>query len=262
MGGGMMGGMGGGPGGFLQNPEFANLLELTPEQTTELQRIFTEAGTEMRMQMQAVMQAGGAPPNFEEMRRRGEQFVEGIQEMADQILRPEQRTKSREVMFQLSGGLNSPMLGIPTMQILNLTDAQKEQVRKALTERDEAFGTAMQGFDFRNATPEERESFREKFRTEMEARAGKLTEKITSLLTAEQRAKAEKLTAEAPALRERLGMPAPGERPRREQQRGSGERDPGVYVPGEGSWRPGQGAPDRAPQPQLQRRGGFPRGEE
>ena len=256
------GGFGGGPGGFgmgpgggfVQNPEFAKMLELTPEQTKDIEKVFEDSRREIQEQMRQT--PPGAPPNFDEMRQRMERFMDGIQTKTDQILKPEQQMKSREMMFQLAGGLESPMLGVRTLETLNLTDAQKEQVRKVLAERDEALRA---GFNFRDATPEERE----KFRTDMEARNKKLSEQITALLTPEQKAKAEKLTAEAPALREKLGMPAPGQQ--RGQQRGQGgPGGQGGYTPGADSWRPGQGAPPGGAAPQTPpsgqpRRGGFPR---
>ena len=214
MGGGMMmGGPGGGMGGMLQNPELTKLLELSPEQTNSLQRVFTEARTEIQEQMRTRMQAGGPPPNPNEMRQEMEKFMDGIQVKTDQILRPEQRTKAREVGFQLTGGLESPMLAMNTrtLDVLNLTTDQKENIRATLAKRTEESMALMEemrqdpNFDFRN--PETQA----KIRAANEELSKKYADQIKVLLTAEQRATAERLTAAAPALREKLGIPAPGQ---------------------------------------------------
>jgi len=236
-GGGMMGG---GVGMVLQNPEFAKMLELTSDQTTRLQNVMRELGEERRV----AMQQGGAPPSPEQMRQRMEQFMDSAQAKFDQVLNAQQRTKAREVMFQVSGGLTSPMVSDRMLQVLELTDAQKEQVRKITNARFEENRTAMQGgFDFRNASQEERE----KFRADMEARNKKFADQITALLTPEQKAKAEKLTADAPALREKLGLPEPGQGggQRQRPQGGGGQGPAGGYVPGAGAWQPGQPPPTR-----------------
>lgn len=236
--------MGGGIGMVLQNPEFAKMLELTPEQATRLQDIMRETSEERRRQMQE-MQQGGAPPNPEQMRQRMEQSVEATQTKFDQVLNPLQRTKSREILFQLSGGLNSPMLNDRMLQVLELTDAQKEQVRKIISDRNEENRAAFQGgFNFRDASQEERD----KFRADMETRNKKFADQITAILTPGQKEKAEKLTAEAPALREKLGLPEPGQgNTQRQRPQGGGGQSPagGGYIPGANSWQPGQPPPTR-----------------
>jgi len=257
----MMGGPGGmgmgGPGAFFRNPEFIKMLELTPAQTEEIQEVIQSSMEELRTQMQDRVQRNpGTPPNPAEMRQR----FEGMQDKITGVLKPAQQTKAWELAFQLTGGLDSPVLNDRTLETLDLTADQKEKVRKLVAERDAEFGTVMQGFDWRGATPEQRE----KFRSDNEGRTKKYTDQIKALLTAEQKGKAEKLSTDAPALREKLGMPAPGQMGQRRGQQG-GQSGSQPYTPGANSWRPGQevpGAADTAPSPQRTRqRGGFPRGE-
>ena len=195
---------------------------------------------------------------MEEMERRMETGRNEIQEKVDRVLRPEQRTKLNDVTFQLSGGLEAPRTGIQTLATLDLTDAQKEQVRKFMQERTEAMARLRENMgeiDWRN--PEEQA----RARSAMEGPSTRFAEQVKGILTPEQRAKAEKLTAEAPALRERLRVPAPGQ-PRGPQQ-GQGRQQPpgGGFVPGQGAWRPGQDTPNPPPRPdgQPQPRRGFPR---
>jgi len=267
----MMGGPGGGIGQLgqlIQNPEFAKLLELTPQQTTDLQRVTSEAGEAIRTKTQEAMrpQQDGGPPSPEAMRQNMDKIrqlvEEGIDEASaklDQVLQPAQRTKFRETTFQTLGGLDSPMLNDRMLAVVDLTDAQKEQIRKITEERNAAMMADIQNINWRDREAMERS------RVATEERNKKFADQIKALLTPEQKAKAEKLTAEAPALREKLGIPAPG--PRGQQgpgQRGGQPPAPGGgFVPGSNAWRPGQdtpGAPPAAP-PGGRQRGGFPRGE-
>ena len=250
--GGFGGGFGMGPGGpaaMFQNPEFAKELGLTPAQTESLRNVMTEVGNDIRTQMEQ-MRAAGTPPNPDEMRKRMEQFIDGAQAKVNQVLKPEQQTKMREVTFQLTGGMNSPMMGVRTLETLNLTDAQKDQIRKITEERDAARFAAMQGVDFRNMTPEQRD----KMFADGQTRDKKFTDQITALLTPEQKAKAEKLTTDAPELRKKLGIPEPGQFG---QQRGQQGGPRGPQGPGADSWQPGQAMPNSPPQPN--RPGNFPR---
>ena len=263
-GGGMMGGAGFNPGTILQNEEFVKMLELTPAQRTELPTVMQTA---VQGAMQKLRDDGllapptpGEAPNPTEMLRRMEliqnTFQDAVQEGSRKVLNPAQQTKAQETMFQLSGGLESPMLNERGLDFVNLSDEQKEQIRKIAQERNAENLRVMQGFfdgtrDPRNMSQEDRE----KIRTEAEARNKQFSEKITALLTPEQRAKAQKLTEEAPAVREKLGIPAPGQPGQRVGQQRGGQQQ--GFVPGEGSWRPGQGgnAPNRGEEP---RRGNFP----
>jgi len=254
-------GMGmGGPGmgevlRVVQNPEFLKMMEITPEQFTAIQSGVMEAMQRMRETMPPPQP--GEMPNPNQMRQRMDQMVDTIQAEVDKVLKPEQRTKLREVAFQLTGGLNALNMpfggGVRALETLDLTPAQKEQVRATMEKRDAEIQAARQGFNFSEATPEERE----KIRAEMEALNKKYADQVTDLLTPEQKAKAENLTKEAPAIRETLGLPAPGSRP----QRGPGgpAGPAGGYTPGADSWRPGQAAPTAAPPAGERRRGGFPR---
>ena len=261
-----MGGPGGGMGGVgavFQNQEaFARELGLTPQQATELQGIMRESMETFRTQFQnAPRPEPGADPEAmrqfgETMRQRMESGMNEVQARVDQVLRPEQRTKLRETSFQLAGGLDSPMLGTPMgermLETLDLTDSQKEQVRKLVEERN----AAMRNFGEVNWRDQ---AERERFQADMAARGARFAEQVKAILTPEQRAKADRLTAEAPALRERLGVPAPGQPRGQQGQQGRQQAPGGGFVPGQGSWRPGQDVPD-APPPSP-RRGNFPRGE-
>lgn len=249
----------GGMGNFLQNPEFAKMLDLTSEQTDALQKIAQDIGEEIRTTIGG-FQGTETMPNFNEIGQAIGKITGGAQEKINGVLKPEQRTKASEMAFQLTGGLDSPMVGMmgnfQTLDALALTDAQKEQLTKLLEERNAANLAAIQDVDIRGMSQAEREAFR----TEREAANAKYAEQIKGVLTDEQKAKAEKLTAGAAELRDKLGMTAPGQQGQAGQQRGmqQGNRQPaGPYSPREGSWTPGQGTNAGPQQPPQE--GNFPR---
>ena len=285
----------GGPGplggivGLLQNPELARELSreigLLPEQVTELREIMRESRDLLRPP--AIPFNPGPPTNqrgpgqgsqtqtfpprtdsgemrrrMEEGRQRIEAGIDAVQEKLDRVLKPEQQEKLRNIAFQLSGGLESPMLGLPqgdrALAALDLTETQKEQFRKLVEERRINF----EGYNLRSA-----EDLR-RLRANTEANNTRFVEQVKGFLTPEQKAKAEQLTDETPELRKRLGMSAlgPGQ-PRGQPPPGwqsggwqSGGPPPGGnYTPGQDAWRPGQTPPPPGSRPQQ--RQGFPRGE-
>ena len=247
--------MGGGPGAIWNNEALAEMLELTPAQREELPRAIREA-------MQNFQQSGaGVPQGPQAWMQRMEQSMDAVQAQINRILNPQQQVKAREAMFQLQGGLESPLLNARALGAVNITDAQKEQINAIVEARNAENQTAMEGMmrsgqDFRSMSQEERD----RLRTEGEARNKKYADQISAVLTPEQRAKAEQLTAGVPALRERLGIAAPGQPQQRgQQQRGEGGRG-SESVPGAGSWRPGQPMPESPGRQGGQRTGGgFPR---
>ena len=235
---------------------FSDMLELTMEQANDLQEVmealdpFSPPG-----QVHPIWLNGGI--NY--MRTR-----------LGQVLTPEQQLQHMEISFQASGGLDSRHLNDQLLDVVNLTDAQKDQIRKLRAER-EAEGIAArnergvgQPFDWQNATQEERDKYvaaqgadQMANREVDEARDKRFAEQIKAVLTVEQRAKAEKLTAEAPALVERfMGKKQDVQQQGRLQQN---ERTPAyIYVPGTGSWRPGDPLPVQIREERPSR---FPRGE-
>ena len=278
-------GMGpGGPGGvvgLLQNPELARELArelgLTPEQTSELRGIMRESANILQPEPMIVrpdpntirgnpqtgpirMTPEEVRQRIEEGRQRMEAGIDAVQEKVDRVLKPEQREKLRDVAFQLSGGLESPALGMPmglrVLETLTLTDEQKEQFRKLVEERNTAMREMMERFEREIRTAAGQARVREE--------SGRITEQfveqIKGILTPEQTAKVEKLTAETPALRARLRMPEPGGGGR-QLQPGGPPPPPGGYVPGQDAWRPGQAPPPPQVPRQPPRGGGFPRGE-
>ncbi|MDR3183038.1 MAG: Spy/CpxP family protein refolding chaperone [Planctomycetaceae bacterium] len=262
----------GGPGGqnnpignIWQNDALKAELKLTDEQVAQLKKLSDELRPQRQPQRSGSREQAGpggnnqppAPPSREDFEKRMDDF----QAKVNQILTPEQQAKSKVLLFQGFGGLDSPFLGARTLNALNLTDEQKAKIKAIEEQRGEKMRTVFQGF--RDLSQEERD----KRRAELEASGKTFTEQIKAVLTPEQKAKGEQWTAEGKSVREKLGLPEPGQRNDRNrgEARGDGERRRGgsEYRPGAGSWQPGQGAQGQAAQgeqgDQPKRR--FPRSE-
>lgn len=259
-------GPGMGIGFMLQNDQIKERLSLTDEQSESLKKL----SDEMREQRGRLFrgrqgQGPGQGPGrgerpsldeMEKMRKEMENQQEKMNQKINAILTPEQQGKYKELLFQMGGGLDSPFLNSRMLETVNLTEEQKAKIKAIEEERGKEFRESMEQRgtrpDIRGMSEEERRAHFEKMRAEGESLRKKYSEKIQSVLTPEQKEKAQKLTEEGKDL-----MP---------QRRGPGgprgERGPegGEYRPGADSWRPGQGA---------QRRGGdrparrtFPKSEE
>ena len=239
-GGGQMAGMGGmGIAMLMRNDEAQKMLEITAEQGNALRQIADDA----RQQMRPPQGQPGQAPDLAAMRQRADE----LQAKILQVLKPAQQVKARELVFQVSNGLDAPVLDERMLDVVTLTDDQKAKIRQIAEARAAAASAAREGFDFRNASQEERE----KRMAEGEARNKKFNDEIKALLTADQKAKAEKLTAEAAEVRTKLGIPQPGQRgagqgPGQGQGRqGQGGQGGGQgYTPGANAWQPGQAAPN------------------
>ena len=191
---------------LLAYPGFVKVLEITPQQMTDLQKI-REKRTVIQYQIFGVPRNGSLPQRgkgrTEEEVQRLEMLEIKMLANVDEMLTPAQRTKLRDITFQLAGGWDSLVLHERMLEALNTTDAQKTQIQKLLKERD-AETKVIQ--DNLAASSHNREAY-EKRAAESATVRVKYAEQIKSLLTAEQKAKAEKLTAEIPILREKMGLP-------------------------------------------------------
>ena len=199
-----------------------------------------------------------------------------MQTKLNQVLTPEQQLKLVEISFQAAGGLDSRHLDDQLLDVVNLTDAQKDQIRKITAEREAETRLAMQQrgagqpFDWQNATQEERDKYiaiqiadQKANRATDEARFKKYAEQMKAVLTIEQKTKAEKLTADAPALVAQLLRKKQDVSEQVQDQRGQQGQNRQVpqvpvYVPHSGSWQPGDPIPEGYRQ-QRQEGGRFPR---
>lgn len=171
------------------------------------------------------------PPDFTQMREQMQKMQEESRKVIESVLTADQLTKYDVMVFQQSGGLDSPMINVNSLRALSLTDDQKAKIEAA----QEKVRAAMQGFDFRNASEEERNAQMEKMRAARE----EFQATLKSILTADQLAKAEELMNDVPEyLQQRRGGPG-----------GPGGRQGG----GLDGWQPGQGP--RGENPNREQRG-------
>jgi len=242
-------------------PLLVELLELTPEQSDELEKIVWVSIQTFRTQMQEERQGTpGIPPIPSQMRERMERFVDAVQERIAPILKPEQRTKSEAIRFQMTettDDLNSPT-EFWAFDTLYLTSIQQEEIRSIMMDSDVESSGAM----------EESEQFRDYAESRAEEEfADRMAILLT--LTPEQEAPAEEFVTKGWIPRERIrererDVPVQVQLPPRPSQPRWRERTQEtlpVYVPGAGSWQPGQALPagiiPQVPPP----KGRFPRQE-
>ena len=135
------------------------------------------------------------------------------------VLNADQLAKFKEIYFQAANGFNAMQLDARLLGTVNLTDEQVKKINEIADKRSEENRAAMQGRQGGGAgfSPEERTAMRE--------RNSKYADQIKAVLTDEQKKKAEDLTAGAETLREKLGLPAPGQR-QQGQQGEQGQRRP------------------------------------
>jgi len=182
-----------------------------------------------------------------------------ITEFVNNSLSAERKEKVQKLAFQSLGGIDSPMISLDSMEVLNLSEDQKRKLRGTFDEMQKEREAQMEaGFSLveraialgGNMSPEDREKL-EQERRELEAQifatSKKLAERLRQHLTAEQLAQERQLLASRPAFLPRL--------PR--QMQGNTEST-GGYTPGANSWRPGQELPLQIQRPGLRR---FPRTE-
>jgi hypothetical protein len=177
--GGMMGGPMGGGLMLLSIPEVQQELKMTQPQIDKLQT----KQQELRQAMQEIFQGGGGPPSSPEER---EKIFARIRELQDKaladILDTRQQKRFRQLELQRQGP--AALARKDVADELKLTEAQRGQIQTIQQQAGEAMRGAMQGVDFQNMTPEDRQKLGAKMQ-EIQKAAG---DKITATLTAAQRA--------------------------------------------------------------------------
>ena len=187
-----------------------------------------------------------------------------ITEYFNNTLPKERRDNVQRLVFQTTGGLDSPIVSLNSMEVLGLSETQKGQMKVVFDEmRDERVAQMEKMLGIaekvvaaggpQNLSEEEREQLRkegEELRNQSFATARRLTERLRQYLTPEQLERERQLMASRPSFL----PPLPREFRRENQEETEGDG----LVPGPGAWQPGQNLPT-----QIQERRGsrFPRGE-
>jgi len=141
---------------------------------------------EMREAMREIFQSAGGPQNFQQMSaEEREKLFARVQEVQKKavadILDEKQQKRFRQLELQSMGPRALSRRDVA--EELKLTKEQQDKIRSIQQQALQEQQAAMQGVDFQNATPEDRQKFREK----MEGIAKATSDKITALLTEEQK---------------------------------------------------------------------------
>ena len=219
---------------FVWNPEIAGILDLTPEQREEIQKV-VQAYQAQGEQRRRISQGEEIGDENQPIIKSFEQSFAEIRDGINTALEPEQQTKYSEMTFQLAGGLGGISVNTQMLEhVVDLTPEQKEQISEIVKARNIAF-------------------------TNNPDIVKRHIDLVRVVLKSEQITRLEKLTAEIPALREQLKMPDPAQRPSASQAQVRPQpsiQQPSGYVPGSGSWQPGMPLPTAPPPVE---RGRFPR---
>jgi len=202
------------------------------------------------------------PEDQEKLQQDIARDLERFSTSVNQALPPERKAKMEKLTFQTIGGVNSPVITLDTLGVLNLSEDQKGKMQSIFNEmREERMAHFEAGLAMAervlaaggpgNLSPEERAEL-ERERIELENKmwttSEKLSERLRQNLTPEQLKLEQELMASRPDFLPGLPpqMRQGGRRAEREGRGGS------FYVPGAGSWRPGM--PMTAPSQETQRR--------
>lgn len=167
----MGGGFGGGVANLLRVPKVQQELNLTEEQKTKLQQAIE------KVYAQARQQPGGAR---EDMRARFQKLAQEVEKEVQSVLDEKQFLRLKQIELQVQGTMRS-LMDPDVAEALGLTDAQKDELRKAAEELRSQGGGLERGAS--------REQLMERFR-DLQT---KMEEKAKSILTPEQQKKLDEM---------------------------------------------------------------------
>ena len=232
----------------------------------------TEANSIQLLRVQMLMNAPKYADRFKTMTEADQQNIQQdldrdmgrITEALNNVLAPERKEKVQKLAFQTLGGLDSPIINLHSMEVLNLSEDQKKKMQSVFDEVREERVAQMESMlkmaekvvaigGPQNLSEEEREKLRkegDELRDQSFATAKKLADRLRQHLTSEQLELEKQLIASRPAFLPRL--------PRQMRQEEATTGDDNGYTPGANSWRPGQELPLQIKEPETRR---FPRTE-
>jgi hypothetical protein len=239
--------------------ELRTALGITENQKREIETF------QSAMQIQIVTKIPELMKRFNDSNENDQKTIQNdletdIQKFVDKInsiVTPEQQSKAKMLVFQATGGLNSPLLGKDTLDILNITGEQREKaeiiIEQAKAERKEKVEELMKIIEEqitknKELSKEEKDELRKKRQTlfnELIAIGKKTGDRLKAFLKKQQQQKAEDLIANAPDFLPKLPI---------------NNNSDSLYIPNADSWKPGQGVPDSEKDKRKNRKT-FPRKE-
>jgi Spy/CpxP family protein refolding chaperone len=193
-----MGMMGGSPaqlwGMLLRSEKVQKELELLDDQKTKLAEIGEKAAARMReafsgMQGLGDMSAEERQAKFAEMRKTAAAQAKELQKEIEGVLLPHQIDRLKQIALQLQGvrALNDPQV----QKALGLTADQVDKIRSLQQGEFEKMRSMMSGM--RDLSDQERREKMQEARKQMEEARKNTEEQIMGVLTADQKAKFDKL---------------------------------------------------------------------
>ncbi|HET6881720.1 MAG TPA: hypothetical protein VFI31_16270 [Pirellulales bacterium] len=180
-----MGGMFANPVGLLRAPEVQKELNLSEEQTKQVDEALADLNPGrggFNFQELQNLSDEDRQKRMEEMRKKGEEAMKAAEEKMNKILKPEQLTRLKQLALQRQGvmALTRPEVA----KDLGLTKEQQEKIREI-----QASTRPEGGRNFQDLSDEERQ----KLFAEMNERREKAQTEMLAVLTADQKAKFEEL---------------------------------------------------------------------
>ncbi|MDR0520311.1 MAG: hypothetical protein LBH00_00500 [Planctomycetaceae bacterium] len=179
--------------------------------------------------------------------------LQSVNEQVDKNIAPNRKEKTQKLLFQSLGGLHSPLMNMDTMTPLHLSEEQKKKVQAEFDEMkaeretivDDYLKLLEKGLTLgKDLPPEERKQLREKLDEErrlldvqLYETGKKLGDRLRRHLTPEQLEEERILLASRPDF-----LP-----PLPKEMQKSAEN---TYKPNDKSWKPGQGVPNPAAEPE------------
>ncbi|MDR1052770.1 MAG: hypothetical protein LBL39_01190, partial [Planctomycetaceae bacterium] len=229
-----------------RNEEIRKTLNITDAQSKEIEALQATSRIQMFTQWPELMKRLENPTedDLKSIQNDYDNECQKVIAKVDSIITPEQRAKSKELVFQATGGLDSPFVNKDALDILNLTGEQRKKAEEVIEqtkiERNAKFEELMKLLETavekgNDMTEEERNEFRkkmEKLSAEINVLGKKAGNQLKGFLNEQQRQKAEDLIENAPEFAKKF-------------QRLTNRFTTNVpYIPNENSWKPGQGVPD------------------
>jgi len=237
----------------IDQPEVRKELGLSDNDVRKLRARRDEATLAMINRMGEYYSKGQefSPDDAKKLQAEVESELANFGTKIESSVSPEQWGKARTLVFQVTGGLNSPILGPDSLAMLDLDKAQQEKAKRIFKEMEAErlavleSGLAMIEKDIAQGGPKKSEEDAvagEKEQKALEARmwatSKKLGAQMREILTDEQRRRVDHIMTTRPAFL----PPLPPQL--------QGDQD-GEYKPGADSWQPGDGAPAKIRLPSV-----------
>ncbi|MDR2169309.1 MAG: hypothetical protein LBP59_04135 [Planctomycetaceae bacterium] len=241
----------------VRKEEFRKSLGITEEQSKQFETLRTEVQFQMFTKVPDLIKRfdNTTENNTKTIQNEVEADIQKFIGKINAITTPEQQTKAKELLFQMTGGINSPLINNDMLDVLELTGEQRKNaeiiIEQTKNERNRKFDELMKIVEEgaekgRNISKDERNEIRKKRENlinEIFALGKKNGDRLKAFLNDKQIKKAEELIENAPDFLPKFPKI---------------NNNQTTYIPNADSWKPGQDIPD-SEKNKKQNRKIFPR---